>query len=168
MKYRVLTSYARDPLRLSNFLLSECLSRGVHLHTSTHALSVSCNSSGQIHGIRIRHANGTEADLPCSRLVIASGAWTPQVFTTLFPSSDVKLPITSLAGHSLLMRSPAWKRPQEGEETAAVFSTDPTGYFPEMFARVDGMCLFPEPLHHKPAIFPHTPRYLEVTYNGRY
>lgn len=167
MKYRVLTSYARDPLRLSNFLLSECLSRGVHLHASTHTLSVSCNSSGQIRGIRI-HTNGTEADLPCSRLVITSGAWTPQVFTTLFPSSDVKLPITSLAGHSLLMRSPAWKRPQEGEETAAVFSTDPTGYFPEIFARIDGGCPFPEPHHHKPAIFPYTTRYLEVMYDGRY
>lgn len=127
-----------DPLRFSNFLLSECLSRGVHLHTSTHTLSVSRNSSGQIHSIRIRHANGTEANLPCFRLAITSGAWTPQIFSTLFPSSDVKLPITSLAGHSLLMRSSAWKRPLEGEETAAVFSTDPMGYFPEMFARVDG------------------------------
>lgn len=28
--------------------------------------------------------------------------------------------------------------PQEDEELGAVFSTDPTGYFPEMFHRVDG------------------------------
>lgn len=50
-----------DPLRLSTHLLSQCLSRGVHLHTSTHALSITRNSSGHISSIRIRDANGVES-----------------------------------------------------------------------------------------------------------
>lgn len=43
-----------------------------------------------------------------------------------------------MAGYSLVMLSKGWRMPQEDEELGAVFSTDPTGYFPEMFHRVDG------------------------------
>jgi len=33
---------------------------------------------------------------------------------------------------------PSWKAPSAGQDCHAVFTTDPTGYFPEMFSRVDG------------------------------
>jgi len=33
---------------------------------------------------------------------------------------------------------PSWKAPSAGQDCHAVFTTDPTGYFPEMFSRTDG------------------------------
>ena len=79
--------------------------------------------------------------IPCSRLIITAGAWTPEVFKTLFPKSQKNIPITSLAGHSLLIRSPRWNIGDEniaGGGCHAVFTTDETGYSPEIFSRVGG------------------------------
>lgn len=93
--------------------------------------------------------------LPCTRLVLAAGAWTPQVYRTLFPTSKTKIPITSLAGHSLVLRSSHWPPPaldttdpvqnapsstsgkNENGNCHAVFTTDASsGYSPELFSRM--------------------------------
>ena len=156
-----------DPLRLCQFLLQACLSRGVHLHHPAHALSVSRTTSGSLESIRIASLSGPafpprEITLPCNRLVLAAGAWTPQVHHTLFPSSKTEIAITSLAGHSILLRSPHWPPPPSSATATipslptspsqllasppppdlppchALFTTDPTGYAPELFSRSPG------------------------------
>ena len=94
--------------------------------------------------------------LPCSRLIITAGAWTPRVISTLFPKSTTYPHITSLAGHSLVLRSPRWKqgdesgmtnrRSQSGldeqvkwrESCHAVFTIDASGWSPEIFSRAGG------------------------------
>ena len=58
------------------------------------------------------------------------------MFNTLFPSSKLQLPITSLAGHSLVVRSPRWKLEQESKGCHAVFATDTHGFSPEIFSRI--------------------------------
>ncbi|KAF2496432.1 FAD dependent oxidoreductase [Lophium mytilinum] len=132
-----------DPLKLCEFLLAECLSRGVQLHTSTTAVSITSrisnlNSTG--HVIHLRQPNGT-LFVPFSNVVLAAGAWTSPVYRTLFPTSDLELPITAISGHSVLLRSSEWEAhpASQGVETDAVFATDESGdYFPEMFYRADG------------------------------
>jgi glycine/D-amino acid oxidase-like deaminating enzyme len=79
-----------------------------------------------------------ETDIPCTRLVITAGAWSPQLFRTLFPDSKIKLPISSLAGHSLVLRSPRWTKDDGQNGCHAVFTTDEAGYSPEIFSRVRG------------------------------
>lgn len=77
--------------------------------------------------------------MPCSRIVIAAGAWSPRVFSTLFPASRSRIPISSLGGHSLLVRNPHYKDTEsETELCHAVFATDTLGFSPEWFARTGG------------------------------
>ncbi|KAL8790558.1 MAG: hypothetical protein Q9195_006302 [Heterodermia aff. obscurata] len=157
-----------DPLPLCRFLLQKCLSRGVHLHHPAHAISISRTASSSLESIRIATlsepaSSPQEIALPCNRLVLAAGAWTPHVHRTLFPSSQTEIPITSLAGHSLLLRSPHWPPPPPASSSSssslppssipsiltsppapdlppchALFTTDHTGYAPELFSRSPG------------------------------
>ena len=87
--------------------------------------------------------------LPCTRLILAAGAWTPSVHRTLFGLSDNKLLITPLAGHSLVLRSPLWPPPKldttdkRDTECHAVFTTDSEGgYSPELFSRMPGGLIY--------------------------
>ncbi|KAF2191073.1 FAD dependent oxidoreductase [Zopfia rhizophila CBS 207.26] len=125
-----------DPLRFCQFLLDQCLSRGVQLHQPARAISVSNDENNQLNGIRISK-DGTETELPCTRIIITSGAWSPRIFTALFPKATTRIPIASLAGHSLLLRNPFFKN-EDNEVCHAVFATDTLGFSPELFARVGG------------------------------
>ena len=105
-----------DPHQLCHFLLSECQKRGVQLHQPARATSISTKSgSDTIDSITItRTAEGqtySELQVPLKSLILTSGPWTPSVFASLFPSSKYRVPISSLAGHSLLIRSPRHKAP---------------------------------------------------------
>lgn len=166
----------REPLQLCQHLLRKCLAAGVHLHHPARAVAVHVDAiHGELSGVRIAASTGsgsnseteTETDVPCTRLLIAAGAWSPQVFAALFPDATIAaLPISSLAGHSIVVRSPRWagigagaragaraekekntvnKGEGEGEGGGgegchAVFTTAPDvpGYAPELFSRPNG------------------------------
>jgi len=128
-----------DPLRLSQFLLSQCLERGVQLHHPARAISVSKDMHDELSSIRIASTDSShEMDIPCTHLIITAGAWSPKVFQTLFPDAKIKLPISSLAGHSLVVHSPRWTCEDEKRGCHAVFTTDEAGYSPEIFSRAGG------------------------------
>ncbi|KAI4179216.1 MAG: hypothetical protein L6R41_007972 [Letrouitia leprolyta] len=98
-----------DPYELCQFLLSECKNRGVKLYHPAKATNVTRDANGALTSIHIQSTNTTqEYSIPCTRLILAAGAWTRQAFQTLFPASKLKVPISSLAGHSLLLRSQHW------------------------------------------------------------
>ncbi|KAL8834028.1 MAG: hypothetical protein Q9170_003959 [Blastenia crenularia] len=101
-----------DPYELCKFLLSECKDRGVKLHHPAKATGVTRDSIGALSSIHVQSTNTAEEyDIPCTRLVLAAGAWTGEVYTTLFPASKLNVPISSLAGHSLLLRAKSWPSP---------------------------------------------------------
>ncbi|KAL8790441.1 MAG: hypothetical protein Q9213_000593 [Squamulea squamosa] len=150
-----------DPYELCCFLLSECKSRGVRLHQPARATGVTREPSGFLSCIHVKSTSTSEEyDIPCTRVVLAAGAWTPQIFKSLFPKSQLQIPISSLAGHSLLLRSPHWPPPSpdifppaitsidhDTDEPAgnsksqphchALFTSDPVAsYSPELFSRL--------------------------------
>ncbi|KAI0125278.1 FAD dependent oxidoreductase [Xylariales sp. AK1849] len=128
-----------DPLRLSHFLLQKCVDSGVHLHHPAKAMSIQSDLRGEVSSVRIADTHsGTETDVPCTHIVIAAGAWSPQVFGTLFPKSKVQIPVSSLAGHSLVVKSPRWSKEHEEHGCHAVFMTSQPGYSPEIFSRIGG------------------------------
>ncbi|KAF1987366.1 FAD dependent oxidoreductase [Aulographum hederae CBS 113979] len=127
-----------DPLRLSRFLLDQCLERGVHLHQPARVLSVSKDVEGALSSVRLALSDGTESHIPCARLVITAGAWSPSVFQSPFPASKLKIPISPLAGYSLLLKSPRWNAEHEGKGCHAVFASDSGGFSPEIFSRASG------------------------------
>jgi glycine/D-amino acid oxidase-like deaminating enzyme len=81
--------------------------------------------------------------VPCTRLVITAGPWTPAVFSSLFPSASIEIPITPLAGHSVVLKSPRWTEEHaENGESHAVFTTNSSGFSPEFFSRTGGEIWF--------------------------
>ncbi|KAK0612976.1 FAD dependent oxidoreductase [Bombardia bombarda] len=140
------TTAQLDPLLLCQFLLQECLKRGVKLHHPAAALSVSTDVRGELSSVRIGSTvSSTETDLPCTRIVIAAGAWSGRVFQSLFQHSKLQLPISSLAGHSIVLTSPRWQQQQQqgGGKCHAVYAShntdeDEGGFAPEIFSRVNG------------------------------
>lgn len=129
------TTAQLDPLQLCQFLLKQCIARGVLFHQPAKATRIKSNN-GVLTGIYISES-GTEKLIPCQKILIASGVWSPAVFDKLFPSASINLPITSLAGHSLVLRSSRWK-PDDMGDCHAIFTTSPDGWSPELFSRRGG------------------------------
>ncbi|KAM0714430.1 hypothetical protein Q7P37_010217 [Cladosporium fusiforme] len=126
-----------DPIRLSQHLLRTALLRGVRLHQPSRPMKVSRDPvTGCISALRVRHNTGADHKIPCTRLVIACGAWTSIVFSTLFPCSRVDIPVSHLAGYSLVVKSPRWKKEHEEQGCHAVFTSTNDGFSPEIFSRV--------------------------------
>ncbi|KAJ4985678.1 FAD dependent oxidoreductase superfamily protein [Stagonosporopsis vannaccii] len=130
-----------DPLRFCKWLLSSVEEKGVRVIYPATATEVLRDAKGVLSGVRIL---GSEDEVltdivPCTRLLIASGAWSPRVFSSLFPNAQTRIPVSSLAGHSLLVRNPFFN-PQDldREVCHAVFATDTLGFSPEWFARIGG------------------------------
>ncbi|KAL1859745.1 hypothetical protein Daus18300_009467 [Diaporthe australafricana] len=128
-----------DPLQLCHFLLSQCLESGVHLSQPAKATAIMKDVRDELSSIRIADTqSSTETDIPCTRLIITAGAWSPRVFYELFSKSQSKLPISSLAGHSLVLKSPRWTAEMEKRGCHALYATSKTGFSPEIFSRVGG------------------------------
>lgn len=129
-----------DPLKLCKFLLGELLDAGVRLHQPAKVTALSVDNESVLNGVRIKgeEDGGKEYDVDCARLVITAGAWTADVFESLFTYAKSTLPIGRLAGHSLVVRSPRWTAEHEERGCHAVFSTGSDGYSPEVFSRIGG------------------------------
>ena len=133
-----------------------CQSRGARFHQPAKAISITRSPSGTLSSLTILDTSTQESTtLPCARLVLAAGAWTPEVHRTLFPNSKTRIPITSLAGHSLVLRSPHWPPPAldstdpinkadaRPQDCHAVFTTDDEAdYSPEIFSRMPNGCIY--------------------------
>lgn len=123
-----------DPLQLCQFLLKQCVARGVVFHRPAKATRVK-SDNGVLTGVYITES-GTEKLVSCQKILIACGVWSSIAFNELFPSASISLPITSLAGHSLILRSPRWKAEDIGDCHAIFTSSD--GWSPELFSRRGG------------------------------
>jgi len=145
-----------DPLRFCRWMLGEVRGRGVDVRCSADVVGVVRDGEGVLCGVKVRQG-GVESEctlsaswywlrwwltcliVPCSHVVITAGAWSPRVFSTLFPTSTTQIPVSALGGHSLLVRNPLFRPGDgEGEVCHAVFATDTMGFSPELFARTGG------------------------------
>ncbi|KAE8417954.1 FAD dependent oxidoreductase [Aspergillus pseudocaelatus] len=134
-----------DPLKLCRFLMNTAISRGVKLHHPARATSLVTDESGTITGVRIVDLiSREESMIPCTHLVICAGAWTSRVFGELFPSAQISIPVSHLAGYSLVLRSPRHTLEHEKQtyrgRCHAIFSENPfsCGFSPEIFSRQGG------------------------------
>ncbi|PCH40849.1 FAD dependent oxidoreductase [Wolfiporia cocos MD-104 SS10] len=144
-----------NPHQLCEFLLEECIDMGVRLHHPARASRLSRadandpNSQTMIAlNLLATTSTGREIrtgtlDIPCDSLIIAAGCWTPEVFRTLFPNAARTPAIQNLAGYSVTLRSKHWApRPpahtQAPRPCHAIFTSDPSGYSPELYSRAGG------------------------------
>ena len=90
-----------DPLQLCHFLLKQCLESGAHLSQPAKAIAIMKDVRGELSSIRIADTqSSTETDVPCTRLIITAGPWSPRVFQEVsaprpLPSLVQRVPILS-------------------------------------------------------------------------
>lgn len=112
--------------------------KGVRLHHPSKAVRISRDDGGKMSAVRVEHASGAQHKIPCTRLLITAGAWTQSVFDTLFPEAKTEIPVSRLAGHSLVVKSPRWTEEMESKGCHAIFTTMSNGLSPEAFSRTGG------------------------------
>ncbi|KAF9648203.1 nucleotide-binding domain-containing protein [Thelephora ganbajun] len=134
-----------DPLRLCNFLLDQCLSRGsVRIHKPALIIAfVKPTSDSDSPVVLIEYQNTLEkVTVPCDNLIVTSGPWTSSVLRSLLPDEPpASFPtISSLSGASIVIRSKRWQPPESGAmQLNALFLSKPMeGFTPEVFSRVGG------------------------------
>lgn len=125
----------------------------MQVHHPATALCLTTDVRDELASIRIGYTDSsTETEIPCTRLLISAGAWTPSVFSSLFPTSSITIPISSLAGHSLVVRvaATASGSREEGQGITAsrgdgrhchsvYCGTLDDGLSPELYEREDGV-----------------------------
>ncbi len=132
-----------DPLRLCGFMMEACQARGVQVHYPAQVVSLKKDEDETLVGVSlVSDGANVPGEIVCQNIVIACGAWTPAVFKKLFPRSTVSIPISPLAGYSLLVRSPRHSLLDEERygRSHAIFSAPAKTYSwaPEIFSRKGG------------------------------
>lgn len=136
-----------EPRRFCEWLLKEVEAKGVKIHTQCVATGIFKNEEGKVGGVKVR--KDTEIyEKHAKNVVVAAGAWTPQVFRMLFHDSKFKIPINPLAGYSIVVKSPRLTKPildpsLHGENSAAGVShavycapTANWAFAPEIYSRI--------------------------------
>ncbi|KAL1894359.1 hypothetical protein Sste5346_005858 [Sporothrix stenoceras] len=127
-----------EPEPFCQYLLDQSLKKGVRLHQPATVVGVQKDDSGKLASITIEE-NGTQTVLACTRLVITAGAWTPRVYSQLFPEAAARrpLPVHNYAGHSLVVK-PSQKRAEVTDRFALFAAGGSMQYCPEIFGRANG------------------------------
>jgi glycine/D-amino acid oxidase-like deaminating enzyme len=132
-----------EPRQLCEFLMEKCRERGVRLHIPARAVEAVTEESGIVTGVMVVDDKTNDSTrIDCKSIVLAAGAWTPTAFSQLFPDSELKIPISSLAGHSINVRSPrhTFLHEEKHGRCHAVFAAPSRGwsFAPEAFSRTSG------------------------------
>lgn len=124
-----------DPLKLCQFLLQQCQAAGVQVHHPATALSIGTDVRGELANVCIGYTDSSAAtEIPATRVLLCAGVWTPQVFASLFRGATVEVPVGSLGGHSLVVRTPGGT----GDVCHSVYCSLDDALSPEMYSRTNG------------------------------
>jgi glycine/D-amino acid oxidase-like deaminating enzyme len=120
-----------DPYLLTTFLLGAAKSKGTEfLQAGATKLSIENNHVSQVHVVG---ADGTTFFISCDSVVLAAGPWTDPLSKSLLP--DHHIPISSYAGHSLIIRP---STPVTADCLFMTLTTRKSSYHPEIFPRASG------------------------------
>src|SRR5579862_7195808 len=119
-----------DPYRLTTSLLDLAMSNGAKfIQASAKSLSLEDQRVKEIHACR---EDGVTIILPCDTLIIATGPWTGVLTNSLLENP---IPVTSYAGHSIIIRPP---NPTTPDCLFMTLNTQNASYHPEIFPRPTG------------------------------
>jgi glycine/D-amino acid oxidase-like deaminating enzyme len=95
-----------NPKGIGEWLQRECSAMGVEIRTSTTVVSTILSKSGVIEGIKCYSTKtGDISILPCHKLVLTAGPWTPSQVKTLFPASTLDLQPSTNAGDWVILQN---------------------------------------------------------------
>jgi glycine/D-amino acid oxidase-like deaminating enzyme len=132
-----------EPRQLCEFLMDKCREKRVQLHMPARATEVVRGHDEALTGVMVHNDETNQSTtIECERIVFAAGAWTPSAFSQLFPDSTLRIPISSLAGHSINVRSPRHTLVDEGKygRCHALFAAPSRdwSFAPEAISRMGG------------------------------
>lgn len=92
------------------------------------------DADGKLSGVVVKNTKTSEETLiPATKVLLAAGSWTPQVFKTLFKDRfSIDIPIGGLGGHSLVLKAPS-----EVTTCHSVYTTM-GAHSPEIYSRPNG------------------------------
>jgi glycine/D-amino acid oxidase-like deaminating enzyme len=127
-----------DPRRFCEFLLAKCKESNVTVIYPARAVGVATDVvSGLPVALSYTTPELSEHTIPCTDLLLAAGPWTGRVYEDLFPKSDLKLPISNLAGWSVVYRDPTPPTFSALAPCYSAFTTSASeGFSPEVFSRL--------------------------------
>jgi glycine/D-amino acid oxidase-like deaminating enzyme len=109
---------------------------GVEVRTSTTAVATILSDFGAMKGVECASVKtGKRYILPCQKLVLTAGPWTPSQVKILFPGSPLDLKPSTNAGDWIIFQN---QNPLETETTAVVFFDDIVHEKLEYAGRNDG------------------------------
>jgi hypothetical protein len=116
------TERNRNPAGIGKWLEQEGTVMGVEIKTSTTAVAAIMSDYVAIKGLEFAFPKtDNRYILPCQKLVLAAGPWTPSQVKTLFPGSTLDLQPYTNAGDWVIFQN---KNPLETKATAVVFFDD--------------------------------------------
>jgi glycine/D-amino acid oxidase-like deaminating enzyme len=129
--------FCSHPRQFCEFLFNRCKERNVTVLNPVTATSVTTDvKTGLPVTLSYTTQEFSEHTIPCTSLLLAAGPWTGRVYKMLFPKSEIELPITNLAGWSVVFR----------DLTQVLASTTPChsvfttsggeNFCPEVFSRI--------------------------------
>ncbi|KAK9371184.1 FAD dependent oxidoreductase [Lipomyces kononenkoae] len=135
-----------NPYQLCEFLLEQCISKGVEVLYPYRLDSLTTNQDGGIANAVLRDLQ-TQVDHTITNVknvVLAAGVWTGGVFASLFPEANYMPAISPLAGYSMTFASPLSQSHTEqgsAKKTRDAFfirSSGSDAWLPELFSRSNG------------------------------
>lgn len=131
-----------DPYLLTMFLVEEAVRKGAEfVQAAATKLDI---QDGQVKAVHAIRQDGTSLTIACDNIVIAAGPWTCALSKRLLPShsSSESIPITSYAGHSIIIRPTSMATTTTHLPAECLFMTLKTrqnsSYNPEIFPRSSG------------------------------
>ena len=107
---------------------------GVEFRFNTQAVSARLSKTQRILALDVIDDRQNPSVLECSKLVLAAGSWTPNVFTKLFPLSPIEIESSTSAGEWIVFKNP---EPFSNRSIAAVFLDEIVGQKLEFAGRND-------------------------------
>jgi glycine/D-amino acid oxidase-like deaminating enzyme len=128
--------FRSDPRRFCQFLFNQCKEHNVTVLNPVTATSVTTDvKTGLPVTLSYTTQEFSEHTIPCTSLLLAAGPWTGRVYKMLFPKSEVELPITNLAGWSVVFRDPTPVLASTSCHSAFTTSSG-ENFCPEVFSRI--------------------------------
>jgi len=100
------SSLHSNPIAFGEWLKSHCEALGIKIETSADLRSVQSSEHGTIKSIRYHSKLRGDVEIMVKNLVLATGPWTEELFTRLFPGTQVSLEFSPIAGDYVIFRNP--------------------------------------------------------------
>lgn len=128
--------FGRNPAGLAEWLEDQCVKMGVEIRTTTTVVGAVLSQKNTIEGMECSSGEtGEKYVLPCQKLVITAGPWTPSLVKSIFPASTLDLHPSTNVGDWVVLEN---KNSIDARTRSVVFMNEIVDEKLEFAGRDDG------------------------------